>query len=84
MSLTVKLVGVGHCKAAQARADPIGDIGLGPAVGGDADVAQDAHHELLTVTHDRDLAKRCGRMLELDAGHTVNGKLKVEAATGER
>ncbi|HEX3604081.1 MAG TPA: ATP-binding cassette domain-containing protein [Steroidobacteraceae bacterium] len=31
-----------------------------------------ARSTLVLVTHDRSLAKRCGRMLELDAGHTVS------------
>ena len=28
---------------------------------------------LILVTHDRSLAQRCGRVFELDAGHTVTG-----------
>jgi putative ABC transport system ATP-binding protein len=27
---------------------------------------------LILVTHDRTLARRCGRILELDAGHAVS------------
>jgi putative ABC transport system ATP-binding protein len=35
-----------------------------------------ARSTLVLVTHDRSLAKRCNHMLELDAGHTVNGRGK--------
>jgi putative ABC transport system ATP-binding protein len=41
------------------------------------DLNRSSQSTLVLVTHDRSLAKRCGRVLELDAGHTVNG-----AATG--
>jgi putative ABC transport system ATP-binding protein len=37
------------------------------------DLNRSSGSTLVLVTHDRDLAKRCNRMLELDAGHTVNG-----------
>jgi putative ABC transport system ATP-binding protein len=38
------------------------------------DLNRTSRSTLVLVTHDRSLAKRCGRMLELDAGHTVNGQ----------
>ena len=40
-----------------------------------------ARSTLVLVRHDRGLAKRCNRMLELDAGHTVSGGLEREAVT---
>jgi putative ABC transport system ATP-binding protein len=40
-----------------------------------------ARSTLVLVTHDRSLAMRCNRMLELDAGHTVSGRMEREAVT---
>ena len=37
------------------------------------DLNRSSQSTLVLVTHDRSLARRCGRVLELDAGHTVNG-----------
>jgi putative ABC transport system ATP-binding protein len=36
------------------------------------DLNRSSNSTLVLVTHDRALAKRCDRVLELDAGHTVN------------
>jgi putative ABC transport system ATP-binding protein len=38
------------------------------------DLNRSLQSTLVLVTHDRSLAKRCSRVLELDAGHTVNGR----------
>jgi putative ABC transport system ATP-binding protein len=38
------------------------------------DLNRSSQSTLVLVTHDRGLAKRCNRVLELDAGHTVNGQ----------
>jgi putative ABC transport system ATP-binding protein len=52
------------------------------------DLNRSSQSTLVLVTHDRGLAKRCNRILELDAGHTVNGKAASgheaggQAATG--
>jgi putative ABC transport system ATP-binding protein len=43
-----------------------------------------ARSTLVLVTHDRGLAKRCNHLLELDAGHAVNGRAAGEATTGRR
>jgi putative ABC transport system ATP-binding protein len=43
-----------------------------------------ARSTLVLVTHDRGLAQRCNHLLELDAGHTVNGRAAGEATTGRR
>jgi putative ABC transport system ATP-binding protein len=42
------------------------------------DLNRSSRSTLVLVTHDRSLATRCNRVLELDAGHTVNG----QAASG--
>src|ERR1700686_2136364 len=49
------LVAVERRVAAEAGPNPVGNVGLGPRVGGDADVAQDADDELLLAAHDGDL-----------------------------
>lgn len=38
------------------------------------DLNRSSQSTLVLVTHDRGLAKRCSRVLELDGGHTVNGQ----------
>jgi putative ABC transport system ATP-binding protein len=40
-----------------------------------------ARSTLVLVTHDRSLAKRCDRVLELDAGHTVSSRVEPEAVS---
>jgi putative ABC transport system ATP-binding protein len=39
------------------------------------DLNRSSQSTLVLVTHDRALAKRCSRVLELDAGHTVSGQV---------
>ena len=46
------------------------------------DLNRSSQSTLVLVTHDRSLAKRCGRVLELDAGHTVNGQAADGRAAG--
>jgi putative ABC transport system ATP-binding protein len=47
------------------------------------DLNRSARSTLVLVTHDRGLAMRCSRVLELDAGHTVNGHtVNGQAANG--
>jgi putative ABC transport system ATP-binding protein len=36
------------------------------------DLNRSSGSTLVLVTHDRELAARCNRMLQLDAGHAVN------------
>ena len=44
------------------------------------DLNRSSRSTLVLVTHDRGLARRCDRVLELDAGHTVNGQASVGQA----
>jgi putative ABC transport system ATP-binding protein len=46
------------------------------------DLNRSSQSTLVLVTHDRGLAKRCDRILELDAGHTVNGLATGGQAAG--
>ncbi len=48
------------------------------------DLNRTSQSTLVLVTHDRGLAKRCGRMLELDAGHTVNGQAADSQGAGSQ
>jgi len=48
------------------------------------DLNRSSRSTLVLVTHDRGLAKRCNRVLELDAGHTVNGQAVSGQAAADR